>query len=140
VLHTVTADMLPESLYGMRDEYTRVANATAEFCRAAVPKISFASAIPQSGAVAPGCSFPWNLWIDPQGRIFPCCRRFDQVLGDITRDSYTTVSAQSARIQKMLGEDSCRPCFATQEAWDWRQHFASRALFDEWTARYAKSQ
>jgi len=132
VLHVLTPDMVDESIYGMRNEYT----SEAEKIVTLYPKLILNVAIPRGDSPACGCSFPYSLWIDPQGDIFPCCRRYDLKLGNVVQDTFSVIASNTDRIAALANDALCRPCFDTTKSWDWHHHFASQTLFDAWTAHH----
>ncbi|HPQ71539.1 MAG TPA: radical SAM protein [bacterium] len=84
-----------------------------------------------------GCNFPHDPWMDLDGNVYPCCRRYDVALGNIGQDDWATIISRTDRFQ--LDHPICQTCLRPQEEWSWENHFASEGLFaqyEQWRSHH----
>jgi len=85
-------------------------------------------------SVTPTCNYPHYLWMDLDGNIYPCCRRYDVPLGNIVAESWDDIVARSDRFS--LKDQSCVTCLMPSNAWSWQRHFSTKKLYREFLDWY----
>lgn len=81
---------------------------------------------PTATNAAPGCNFPGYLWMNVNGDVSPCCRRYDFVLGNIATETLESLLAKFDGFD--YSHHSCVPCFLPTTSWTWRKHFESEEV------------
>ena len=137
-LLTVTTDeMIDESIYDCQQEYLDAAEKVRVYCKQNSIVISYFH--PAANSLigdSRGCNYPCYQWIDTDGIVYPCCRRWDRPIGNINNlEWHELVSKGRQMLRTLLREPQCDLCFKLDSGWSWKKHFASREWFDKYLNR-----
>lgn len=135
ILLVNSEDMLDETLYDIRDEYTAALIRTEKFCSENGIKFS-AYCDPRKPTFAQGCKYPNMIWIDWEGFVHPCCRHPATTFGNVLEEPLEAILERGAlRLPDVHRSEICAPCFAPEDPWPRKLHFETDKLYELWRKR-----
>jgi MoaA/NifB/PqqE/SkfB family radical SAM enzyme len=129
-------EVLGEAIFGAQEEFVEELARIVEYGKSRRIGVNAFYNYTADKDLPAGCSYPYTMYVDPRGRVSPCCARTDLCVGRIGEDSLDRM-IQSGRGAINLGHQYCTGCFsALARPWDWRTHFMTEELYNKWVATY----
>lgn len=128
ILNVCTEEMIPESLIDLKANYVRAGEGVKKACleNETLPIVLHPLSEPIS--MMQGCNFPFYLWVNIEGDVHPCCRRWDKKISHISRPWEEILRDGRKAIGSFITDTACDLCFTEQDVWDWKTHFSSEHM------------
>jgi hypothetical protein len=132
ILNVCTDDMIPEALIDLKQEYYEMTNPLYHAGTKMGTKVTFLHPILSPKTSINGCNFPMYMWVDTQGSVYVCCRRWDAKIGHVSMGWDEIISLGRRVLGETITGRSCDICFSEGESWGWQRHFQTEAFYEKY--------